>query len=93
MNKFSSMFSKGKPQRKHTPHSSHTHHEKYAYAHQHKHAFIYDKVYTGAHYGRKGHLAKFCYAKLNMLNKNGWVRESTNSIGLKKIWVPKTHPT
>ena len=53
---------------------------------------MYDKVYTCAHCGRKGHLAKFCYAKLNMQNKNIWVRESTNLIGPKKIWVPKNTP-
>ena len=80
MNKFASMFLKGKTHRKHTSHSFNTHHEKYAqhlhaHTHQHKHAFMYGKVYTCAHYGRKDHLAKFCYVKLNMLNKNGWVRE------------------
>ena len=80
MNKFASMFSKGKTQRKHTSHASNTHH-----THQHKHAFMYGKVYTCAHCGRKGHLAKFCYAKLNMQNKNVWVRESINPIGPKKI--------
>ena len=66
MNKFAFMFSKGKTQRKHTPHSSHTHHEKHAqhaHSHQHKQAFMYGKVYTCAHCDRKGHLAKFCYAK------------------------------
>ena len=47
------------------------------------------KVYTCAYCCRKVHLAKFCYANLNMLNKNIWVRESTNPIGPKKIWVPK----
>ena len=70
MNKFASMFPKGKIKRKHTPHSSHIHHEKHAqhvHTHQHKHAFMYGKVYTCVHCGRKGHLVKFCYAKLNML--------------------------
>ena len=67
MNKFVSMFPKGKTQRKHTPHASNAHHEKHAHSHQHKHAFMY----TSAHCGRKDHLAKFCYAKLNMTNKNG----------------------
>ena len=86
------MFPKGKTQRKHTSHSFHTHHEKHAqhaHTHQHKHAFMYGKAYTCAHCGRKGHLAKFCYAKLN---KNVWVRESTNPIGPKKIRVPKNTP-
>ena len=65
MNKFNSIFPKGKIQRKHISHSSHTHHEKYAqyaYTHQYKHDFIYGKVYTCAYCGCKGHLAKFCYA-------------------------------
>ena len=84
MNNFASMFSKRKTQRKHTSHTSNTHH-----THQHKHTFMYGKVYTCPHCGRKGHLAKFCYAKLNMQNKNTWVQESTNPIGPKKIWVPK----
>ena len=84
MNKFASMFPKGKTQRKHTTHTSNTHH-----THQHKHAFMYEKVYTCAHCGRKGHLAKFCYAKLYLQNKIVWVRESTNPIGPKKIWVLK----
>ena len=95
MNKFSSMFPKGKTQRKYTSHTSHTQHEKLAqhtHTHQYKHAFIYSKVYTCAQCGYKGHLAKFCYAKLHMLNKNIWVRESSNSIGPKKIWVPKNTP-
>ena len=60
--------------------------------HINKHAFMYDKVYTCAHCDRKGHLAKFYYAKLNMLNKNIRVRENTNPIGTKKIWVPKNTP-
>ena len=95
MNKFASMFPKGKTQRKHTPHSSNTNHEKHsqhAHTHQHKYAFMYGKVYTCAHCGRKSHLAKFCYSKLNMLNKNIWARESTNPIGPKKMWVPKKTP-
>ena len=66
------MFPKGKTQRKHTPHVSNTYHEKHAHSHQHKNAFKYGKVYTCAHCCRKGHLAKFCYAKLNMINKNVW---------------------
>ena len=41
MNKFASMFPKGKTQRKHTSHSSNTHHEKHAHTHQYKHAFMY----------------------------------------------------
>jgi len=54
---------------------------------------MYGKVYTCAQCGRKGHLAYFCYTKLNMLNKNVWVRESINPIGPKKIWVQKNNQT
>ena len=53
---------------------------------------MYDKEYTCSHYGRKSHLANFCYAKLNMINKNVWVQKSTNPIEPKKIWVPKNTP-
>ena len=59
MNKFASMFPKRKPQRKHTSHTSNTHLEKYAHTHQHKHAFMYGKVYTCTHCGRKAHLQSF----------------------------------
>ena len=59
MSKFSSLFSKGKTQRKHTSthiqHTSHVHHT--SHIHQHNHAFIYGKVYTCTHYSRNGHLA------------------------------------
>ena len=51
-----------------------------------------EKIYSFTHYSRKGHLAKFCYAKLNMVNKNVWVRENTNPTGPKKIRVPKDTP-
>jgi len=69
MSKISSIFSKKKTQRKHT--SSHTQHA--SHAQQHNLAYIYDKVYICTHCGRKGHLSRFCYAKLNMMNKNIWV--------------------
>jgi len=83
MNKFASMFPKEKTQRKHTPHASNSH--------QHKHAFMHEKIYTCAHCDCKGHSAKFCYAKLNMINKNVWVREITNPIGPKKDLGTKGH--
>ena len=67
-------------------------HQTHTSMHTHKHAFMYGKIYTCAHCGCEGHLAKFCYAKLNLSNKNVWVRENTNPIGQKKIWVPKDTP-
>ena len=88
MTKFASMFPKGKTQGKHTSHASNSH----KHAHSHKHALMYGRIYTCAHCGRKGHLAKFCYAKLNMSNKNVWVQEDSNPKGPKKIWVPKDTP-
>ena len=47
--------------------------------------YVWKNIYTCAHYGRKGHLAKFYYAKLNIINKNVYVRENTDPIGPKKI--------
>ena len=61
MSKFSSIFSKGKTQRKHT--SIHTQHalqaQHVSHTHKHNHAYIYGKVYTCTHCDRKGHLEKF----------------------------------
>ena len=89
MNNFASRFPKGIPQGKHTHHHHASKSQKHA--HTHKHAFMYSngRIYTCTHCSRKGHLEKFCYAKLNILNKNIWVRQDTNPIGPKKIWVPK----
>ena len=75
--KLESLFSK-----KQTPHvHAHPHHayvEHHAHTHTHKHT----KVYTCTHCGRKGHLRKFCYERLNVLifdkNKNAWVPYKTN---------------
>jgi len=59
-------------------HTSHTHH-----------AFMYGKVFSCSYCGRKGHLANFCYDRLNASRHNIWVR-NTNFQGPKKIWVPKS---
>ena len=67
----------------HTPHKSHVHH-----AH---HAFKYGRFYKCTYCGRKGHLAKFCYDRINGTNNHVWVR-SINPHGPKKIWVPKSTP-
>jgi len=64
-------------------HVSHAHH---AYTH---HAFHYGKVYTCTYCGRKGHLVKFCYDRINTSNDHIWVRK-TNILGPKKVWVPKS---
>ena len=57
-------------------HTSHTHH-----------AFMYGKVFSCSYCGRKGHLVKFCYDRLNASHHNVWVR-NTSFQGPKKIWVP-----
>ena len=47
------------------------------------------------HCGRKGHLTKFYFGRLNSLNfanKNVWVPNITNPRGSKRIWVPKFLP-
>ena len=45
--------------------------------------------------GRKGHLVKFCFDKVNSINfanKNVWVPNNTNPRGPKRKWVPKFSP-
>ena len=72
----------------HPPQHTHAHHA-------HTHDSMYAKVYTCTHCGRKGHLAKFRYDRLNIFNfasKNIWVRKGTNSRGPKKFWVPRFTP-
>ena len=81
-----SMFRK-----KHNPHV-HVHPSRHIRAHHaHTHDTINANVYTCTHCNRKGHLAKFCYDKINDLNftsKNVWVRKGANprtqeSVGTK----------
>ena len=61
-------------------HKSHTHY-----------AFKYGRVYRCTYCGRNGHLAKFCYDQINRTNNLVWVHD-TNSLGPKKMWVPKSSP-
>jgi len=56
---------------------------------------MYARVYTCTHCGRTGHLAKFCYDRINALNfasKLVWVRRGTNPYGPKKVWVARSIP-
>ena len=57
---------------------------------------MHTSVYTCTHCGRKGHLVKFCFDRINHLNfanKNIWVSYNTKPHGpKKKIWVPKSLP-
>ena len=88
-----SMFSK-----KQTPHIHAHHNHAFAYVAQHDHTptHKHTKVYKCTHCGRKGHLAKYCYDRLDHFNfakhKNFWVPYKTNPKGPKKIWVPKPPP-
>ena len=87
------MFSK-----KQTP-PSHAHHH-HAYSlfarHDHTNTHMHARVYKCTHCGRKGHLAKFCYDKINAINfahnKNIWVPYKANPQGPKRKWVPKSPP-
>ena len=85
MKKLDAMFSKEKTKGKHTSQA----YTKHDHNTQHNHAYIFDKMCTCTDCGRKGHLAKFCDTKLNLKNKNIWVRESTNLVGPKKFGTKK----
>ena len=48
------------------------------------------------HCGCTGHLAKFCYDRINNLNfanKFVWARKGANPLGPKKIWYQNPPPT
>jgi len=77
-----------KSQHIHTHHVTHTTHTKYVHTPHSHHAFIYDRVYSCTYCGRKGHLDKFYFERINASNDHIWVRNA-NIIGLKKIWIPK----
>jgi len=75
-------------QAQHT-HTHHAHNAHHAHnVHHAHHVFMYAKVYSCTYCGRKGHLAKFYYDKLNVSNNHAWVQK-TNILGPKKIWVSK----
>ena len=82
-------------QKKQAPHV-HTHHPRHTYAHHdHTHSHVHAKVYKCTHYGRKGHLVKFCFDKvnsINVVNNNVWVSFDANLRRLKRKWVPKFSP-
>ena len=78
-----SMFRKN-----HAPHM-HAHHSWHTHAHySHTHDSMHAKVYTCTHCDRAGHLAKFCYVRLNAINfasKNIWSRKATNPMDSRKF--------
>ena len=82
-------------QKKHVPHM-HAHKTRHTHAHHaHTHDSMYARVYTCTYCGHKGHITKFYFDRLNVLNfvrKYVWVRKGVNSHGLKKLWVPKFIP-
>ena len=59
-------------------HISQEQNNKHIHKVQHTHAYMYGKVYSCTHCGRKGHLVQYCYIKLNFKNDNVWIRKVTN---------------
>ena len=74
--------------KKHAP-NLHAHPSWHTHAHHtYTYDFMYARVYTCTHCGRIGHLVKFCYDKINIINfasKNIWVRRGANPGGLEKV--------
>ena len=63
--------------------SLHAHIPRHTHApHVYIHNTMYAHVYTRTHYGRKGHLAKFCYDKIHDVNLE------LNLFGLEKMLTP-----
>ena len=88
--KLESMFWKKQVSHIHAHQSRHTHASQV-----HTHDTLYVSVYTYTHCGRTGHLARFCYDRINIskfANKFIWVRKGANPHGPKRIWVPKDTP-
>ena len=67
----------------------HVKHPKHVHTPHSHHAYMYGKIFSCTYCGRKGHLARFCYDRINASHHNVWVR-NTNFQGPKKIWVPKS---
>ena len=74
----------------------HAHHTRHTHAsHVHTHDTMYSHVYTCTHCERKGHLAKFCYDRINdskFANKFVWIRKGANPYEPNRVWVPKFTP-
>ena len=77
-------------QKKQAPHV-HAHHPRHTYAHfahhDHTHSHVHRRVYKCTHCSRKGHLARFCFDRLNhtnFANKDVWVPYNANPHGPKK---------
>jgi hypothetical protein len=62
----------------HAPHT-HTHHNDHSH-----HAVMYNNVYLCSFCGRKGHVSRFCYDRLNIRNNQVWIKK-TNKSGPYKI--------
>ena len=80
--------------KKHIPHI-HAHPSRHTHAYHAHTRDLYAHVSTCTHCGRTGHLAKFCYDRINVsnfVNKFVWVRNGANPHGPKKVWVPKFTP-
>ena len=58
----------------------------------HAHNTLYAHVYTCTHYGRKGHLIKFCFDRINdsnFANRFVWIKKGANPHGPKKYGYQK----
>ena len=51
-------------------HTPHIHHAHKPYVHHAHHAFKYGRFYKCTYRGRNGHLANFCYDRINDTNNN-----------------------
>ena len=81
--------------KKHAP-PMHAHKPRHTHAsHVHTHDTMYAHVYTCTHCGRKSHLAKFCFDRINdskFSNRFVWVRKGANPYGPNRVWVRKFTP-
>ena len=74
--KLEAMFSKKNSSKKYI-HATHAHTSKshiknahVSHAQHTHHAFMYDRVYSCTYCDRKGHLAKFCFNRINASNNH-----------------------
>jgi len=78
--------------KKHAP-PMHAHKSRHTLApHVHTYNNMYAHVYTCTHCGRKGHLAKFCFDRINnsnFANRFVWIWKGANPHGPNRVWIPK----
>ena len=76
----------------------HAHDPRHTYAHyahhDHTHSHVHARVYKCTHCGRKGHLIRFCYDRvnsLNFVNKNICVPYNANPLDPKENGYQNFH--